>query len=292
MKVVITGGTGFIGRYLESRFRELNHEVFVVSRKSTQYGWDEQLLIELINGTDVLINLAGKTINCRHTSKNRMEILTSRLESTALLNKVIRKCQQPPKLFVNASASAIYRPTVELSHAENSTDFDNSFLADVVKQWENRFFEITAPTVRKVALRTSVVLGENGGALSPLYLLTHLGLGGRQGNGKQMFSWIHIEDYFQIILFAINNNTVEGVVNCTSPSPVANAQLMKGLRKVCKMPIGIPAPAFVIKMGAFFIGTESSLLLNSVNFKPEKLIESGYQFKYPNLMDALRQLYR
>ncbi len=290
MNILIAGGTGFIGTYLKKRFEEKGENVKLVSRTGIDVSWVHQSLVDALEHTDVVINLAGKTINCRHTFENKEMILKSRTKATNLLGNAIAACKNPPLLWVNASASAIYKSDEIAPATENSQGLVDDFLADVVRSWEYAFFCFNLPSTRQIALRTSVVLGRNKGAFPSLLRLTRLGLGGKVGNGKQFFSWIHIEDYFRIVEFLIQNVSVNGIVNCTSPSPLSNAELMQRMRNKAKVPFGLPAPEFAVRIGAFFIGTESSLLLNSTNIYPELLLNAGFSFEFGDIDAAIADL--
>lgn len=290
MNVLIAGGTGFIGSYISKRFIENGYQVKLVSRNSEHVNWTENALIEALETSDILINLAGKSINCKHTAKNRTLILKSRIETTEMLGKAIQKCKNAPKIWINASASAIYKSNLMISQTESQFEIGTGFLADTVAQWEKTFFDFNLPNTRQVALRTSVVLGKNGGAFQPIKLLTVFGLGGTLGSGKQYFSWIHLEDYFRIIDFAIQNKKVTGAINATSPNPLPNRDFMKGMRAAIGCKIGVPAPEFAIRAVSGIINTEPELLLDSVNFYPENLINNGFLFKFGECKEAIKEL--
>lgn len=290
MNILIAGGTGFIGTYLKKRFEEKGENVKLVSRTGIDVPWVHQSLVDELEHTDMVINLAGKTINCRHTGENKKMILDSRIKATSLLGNAIAACKNPPLLWVNASASAIYKSDTIAPATETSEHLADDFLADVVRRWETDFFSFKLPSTRQIALRTSVVLGRSKGAFPSLLRLTRLGLGGKVGNGKQIFSWIHIGDYFRIVEFLIQNDSITGVVNCTSPAPLSNAALMKEMRSKVKIPFGLPAPEFAVRIGAFFIGTESSLLLDSTNIYPERLLNAGFKFKFGDISTAISDL--
>ena len=290
MNILIAGGTGFIGTYLKKRFEEKGENVKLVSRTGIDVPWVHQSLVDELEHTDMVINLAGKTINCRHTGENKKMILDSRIKATSLLGNAIAACKNPPLLWVNASASAIYKSDTIAPATETSEHLADDFLADVVRRWETDFFSFKLPSTRQIALRTSVVLGRSKGAFPSLLRLTRLGLGGKVGNGKQIFSWIHIGDYFRIVEFLIQNDSITGVVNCTSPAPLSNAELMQRMRNKAKVPFGLPAPEFAVRIGAFFIGTESSLLLDSTNIYPERLLNAGFKFKFGDINTAISDL--
>lgn len=291
-KVVIAGGSGFIGTYLAKRFKRSGYKVFIVSRAPQHVSWNSVDLAEVLEDATLIINLAGRSINCRHNEINRNEIINSRVIATKAIGNAIRECKNPPALWVNASATGIYKASGNQPMTEERTIFANDFLAEVVREWEKAFFDFQLPQTRQVALRTSVVLGRNGGALKPLATLTRLGLGGKQGNGRQQFSWIHQEDYFRILLFLIENQALNQVINCTAPTPVSNNALMYTLRKKLKVTIGIPAPEFAIRIGAKLMGTEPDLILGSSMVVPKRLLDAGFQFHYPTLDIALIDLLR
>jgi len=289
-KIVIAGGTGFIGSYLSKRFKEIGYQVLIVSRLPGHVSWKPVDLVEALDGAELVINLVGKSINCRHTVNNRQEIIDSRLNSTIWLGNAVLACPRPPKLWINASAAGIYKPSIKEAMTEDSTDFADDFLASVIQKWEKTFFGFKLSDIRQIALRTSVVLGKNGGALKPLATLSRFGLGGKQGSGEQMFSWIHIEDYFRILLFLMENEPIHGIINCTSPEPLKNADFMHLVRKALRIPIGIPAPEFAIKLASKLIDTEPGLILNSSNVVPKRLLEGGFKFVYPDAEKGIENL--
>lgn len=235
----------------------------------------------------VLINLAGKSVNCRFTEKNRKAILDTRLETTRQLGQIIQECNHPPALWLNASTASVYKEPSGSPMTEKDLADRNSFLADVARQWEKTCLSFQLPATRQSVMRFGMVLGSNGGALQPLARLTRLGLGGRQGNGRQMISWVHVEDLFQIILFLIQRSSEEKIFNCTAPTPVNNQTFMKTLREIMRVPFGIPANEWMVRTGAFFIGTEPELILEDLWVMPQRLLEMGYVFKYPQLRSAL-----
>jgi len=291
-KVVIAGGTGFIGSYLARRFQENYYQVLIVSRSPEHVSWKPVELIEALEGAELVVNLAGKNINCQHNEENKKVILESRLETTLWIGNAVLACKNPPKLWVNASATGIYKPSLHQPMTEDETELGIDFLADVIKKWEKIFFGFELSETRQVALRTSVVLGRNGGALQPLAMLARFGLGGKQASGMQMFSWIHLEDYFRILLFLLEKESIRGTINCTSPEPARNVDFMCAIRKTLRVSIGISAPKFAIKLGARIIGSESELILNSSYVLPKRLLDEGFEFDFSNLELALTDLLR
>ena len=290
-KVVIAGGTGFVGKYLVEKFQSLGYQVFVISRKGGDIKWgDEKGMIEALEGCEMLINLAGKSVDCRYNQKNKEEILKSRTETTTALGKAILKCENPPSLWINSSTATIYRHATDRPMTESNGEIGSGFSVDVAKNWEHSFFKFEPIKTRQVALRMAIVLGQKGGVMKPFTNLVRFGLGGKQGNGDQLFSWIHIEDLFRIILFVQSRKDLEGVFNCSSPNPVTNQVLMKSLRQTVGVKVGLPCPTWLLKFGAVLIGTETELILKSRWVIPEQLLEAGYDFKYQTIDAALADI--
>lgn len=289
--IVIAGGTGFIGEFLTNRFRQQGYQVSIISRQHSSVSWNnKEEVVELIDGCDVLINLAGKSVNCRYNDANRKEIFNSRIGTTRQLGEAILQCKMPPKLWINSSTATIYRHATDRPMTEQNGEIGSGFSVDVATGWELAFFDFKLKNTRQVALRTAIVLGANGGVMKPLSTLVRSGLGGRQGSGKQKFSWLHEEDLFQIILFLWKNERLTGVFNCSSPKPVDNLTLMKSIRKLMGISLGLPSPEWLLKIGALLIGTETELVLKSRWVLPERLVEAGYKFKFPDLNLALAHI--
>lgn len=291
MNILIAGGSGFIGSYLRKRMEDMNYNVRVISRSYGDIPWQMDDLVDALKATDVLINLAGKSINTRFSGKNKKQILNSRIHTTQLLNNALLNCNIRPELWINASAAGIYKHTYQNEALnELSEEYADDFLGDVVQKWEKTFFVNSIPAVRKVAIRTSVVLGREGGAFPRFKLLASSGLGGKQGDGKQMVSWIHLEDYFRIILFLINNEDLTGVINAVAPNPMSNNQFMKTLRQIVKMPFGITTPTWMLKIMSYIIGIDASLLLDSTHIYSEVLRLKGFEFGFPTVEKAFQDL--
>lgn len=290
MNYLIAGGTGFIGSYLKRYLEANGHHVMVVSRSATGVTWEHEKLTGALENTDVLINLAGRNINCRHTAFNREQILSSRIESTRMLGEALEACDRKPSLWINASASALYKASGEKPSTEKDYLTATGFLSETVQAWEAGFFKFQFAGVRQVAVRTTVVLGRGGGAFEPLYLLTKTGLGGKVGSGRQFFSWIHVEDYCRAIVFISENKDIAGAVNMSAPGALMQSQLMRLFRRICGMPVGLPAPEWLVRMAAALIGTEASLLLDPVHVYPETLLDKGFKFLYPGAEEAITAL--
>jgi uncharacterized protein (TIGR01777 family) len=292
-KIVLAGGTGFIGEHLRKRFSEEDFDILIISRSEQHISWDkDEALIEAMENAEVLINLAGKSVDCRYNTRNRSLILNSRLATTRKLQSIIDKCKCPPKLWINSSTATIYRHSEDKPMDEETGDIGSGFSVEVAKAWEKAFFEKTTNGTRKVALRIAITLGKNGGVIKPFTNLVKYGLGGRQGNGKQMVSWIHIDDLYRIIRFVMINKDLKGVYNCAAPNPVSNKTFMKEMRKVLKPLIHFPSPKFLLKAGAYFINTETELILKSRWVVPKKLLEEEFAFRYATLDKALKDILR
>ncbi len=299
-KLIIAGGTGFLGSVLIDYFKNQYNEIVLLSRKQNNLitniktvTWDAKTLgdwVQELEGADVLINMTGRSVDCRYTSKNKALILNSRIDSTAVLGKAISNMKNPPKIWLNSSTATIYRHSLKVEMDENSGELGNGFSVNVAKAWEATFFSFTTPKTRKVALRTSIVLGKNGGALQPIKTITKLGLGGKQGRGNQKFSWIHEVDFARAIQFIIDNTSLHGVVNLASEHPSDNRTLMNILRTELQIPFGLSTPKFMLEIGAFIIQTETELILKSRNVIPKRLIQQGFSFKFKQLDSAIKNL--
>jgi uncharacterized protein (TIGR01777 family) len=290
-KVVIAGGTGFIGDYLKAKFINQGYEVLIISRQNGFISWDDKpAMVAALNHSELVINLANKSVNCRYTKHNKEAIICSRVKTTRLLGESILECENPPKLWVNSSTATIYRHAEDRPMTEADGEIGTGFSVEVAKRWERAFFHFQLPKTRMVALRTAIVLGEKGGALAPYKNLVRLGLGGMQGNGKQMFSWIHEEDMFSIISFLQSNETTEGIYNCSAPNPISNKAFMRSLRKVMHMPFGLPSPEFLLSIGVRLIQTEKELILKSRWVLPERRMQEGFEFKFSTIENALSNI--
>jgi len=298
-KIIIAGGTGFIGSYLSNRFLRRGYQVVILSRRKSKIenniryvNWDGENLSgwkEELENSFLLINLSGKTVAVRHTAKNKKEIFASRINSTKVLNQAISLCENPPKYWMNSSGATIYKTSFTKKRDEYFLETEQEFLTDVIIAWEKELFRNPNPKTQKLALRTPVVFGKSGETFEKLKLLTKLGLGGKQSNGKQMMSWIHIEDFARIIDFAIEKN-MEGIVNMACPNPITNVEMMRTFRKVNRISFGIPTPEFLLKIGAKIIGVEPDFVLKSYYVVSKRLYEDGFYFKFPTIDRALEDL--
>lgn len=309
-KIIIAGGTGFIGQGITKYFGKEN-EIIILTRgnkneKNNAHGntlnkehlnvkyitWDglqQGDWAKEIDGADVVINLNGKTVNCRYTAKNKKEIFDSRTNPTKAIGLAIKNATTPPKLWINAASTTIYRHATDRPQDEISGEIENDFSVQVCKLWEETFYNQSTPFTRKIALRMAITLGDEG-VMVPYFNLIKFGLGGRQGSGKQMYSWVHITDTCRMIAWFFDNPELEGTYNCCSPNPVTNAAFMQTLRKVTGCRLGLPAFTWMLKIGALIIGTEPELVLKSRWVIPTKALQAGFTFQYPYVEGALKDI--
>jgi NAD dependent epimerase/dehydratase family enzyme len=313
-RVVVAGASGFIGRRLVAHFRERGDEVMTLGRSGADVTWADPVgITRVLDGAEVLVNLAGKSVNCRYTAANRAEIIRSRVETTRELAAAIAACDRPPALWINASTATIYRHAEDRPMGERSGELGTGFSVDVARAWEGAFFEAELPHTRRVALRIAIVLGD-GGVLVPLARLVRFGLGGAQVDGpwpstaarrragtqhefgarggRQRFSWVHLDDVLGVVEFLRRRPDIHGVVNVSSPHPTDNRTLMRTLRRVLRVPFGLPASRWMLEIGSALIRTETELVLKSRWVVPERLDAAGYRFRHPELEPALRSLLR
>ena len=308
MKVVIPGGSGQIGTVLARTFHGQGHDVVVLSRRPDArpwrvVAWDGATLDAWqreIDGCEVVINMAGRSVNCRYTAVNREAILQSRVQSTRVVGQAIAQAARPPRVWLQASTATIYAhrydgPNDEYSGMLGGEELDAPdswrFSIDVARAWERAFEEAVTGRTRKVALRSAMTMSPDpGGVFDTLLGLTRRGLGGSAGDGRQFVSWIHHEDFVAALQWLIDHDDIEGVVNVASPNPLTNAAFMRTLRDACHIPFGLPASRWMLEIGAVFMRTETELLLKSRRVVPARLLEQGFQFTYPNWSDAAGDL--
>ena len=290
-KIVIAGGTGFVGKFLNEKFKSLGYYVVIISRRQNHINWNNTNgIASALENATMLINLAGKSVDCRYNEKNKKEIYNSRIDTTRILGEALMNCKNPPPLWINSSTATIYRHAEDKPMTESRGEIGSGFSVNVATNWEKTFFSFQISQTRQVALRMAIVLGKNGGVIKPLKNLVRFGLGGKQGNGNQMFSWIHIEDLYNVILFVQQHKEISGVLNTSAPNPVNNKTLMELMRKYVGVPVGLPTPAWLLKMGAVIIKTETELVLKSRWVIPERLLNAGFEFKYPTMAEALKNI--
>lgn len=298
-KIILAGGNGYLGTVLATYFSKLAGQVIILARKQAPAKgniktvvWDgrtEGEWIAELNGADLLVNLCGKNVNCRYTEKNKQEILDSRLIPTALFNKVIAQMDNPPKVWINSASATIYRHAEDRPQDELTGDIGEGFSVEVCQAWERTFFEKELPATRKIALRIGIVLGKESAVFPRLHNLVKFGLGGKQGDGKQYVNWIYEQDVARIVEWVLDSPGAEGVFNCVAPNPVINAQMMHAIRRACGTSIGLPAPKWLLEIGAALIGTETELILKSRWVLPKRLLDAGFVFEYPDVEMAVAQ---
>ena len=299
-KIILAGGNGYLGQVLADYYRHLSKEVIILSRKAKAFNgnirtllWDgvnEGEWVGQLNGADLLVNLCGKNVNCRYTESNKAEIISSRVAPTMLLGRVIEKMTDPPKLWINVTSATIYRHAEDRPQDEETGEIGYGFSIDVCRKWEDTFFKTDTPLTRKIALRMGIVFGHSDGAFPRLLNLVKLGLGGKQGDGQQYMSWIHEQDAAKCTEWLLQHEAITGIINCTSPEPVKNDTFMADLLQIYGVPFGVPAPAWLLEIGAAVIGTETELILKSRWVLPRRLLNNGYIFLYPKLEHAIKDI--
>ncbi len=309
MRIVIPGGTGQLGTSLAQAFHRDGHEVTVWGRRSPKSApwrverwtptesseWGQKL-----EGIDVLFNLAGRSVNCRYTAKNRREIMESRVGSVRALGKAIAQLKKPPRVWLQASTATIYAHTYGAAHDEASGVIGGAepdapaswrFSIEVASAWEKALDEVSAPATRKVKLRSAVVMSpDTGGIFDTLLALVRRGLGGTSGDGRQYVSWIHETDFVNSVYFLLEHEGMSGVVNLSSPNPLPNQEFMAELRNAWGAKLGLPATEWMLKIGAALMGTETELILKSRRVIPSRLLKEGFRFLYPQWAGAAREL--
>ncbi|HEY2573304.1 MAG TPA: TIGR01777 family oxidoreductase, partial [Verrucomicrobiaceae bacterium] len=307
-RIILAGGGGFLGRVLSSHFLTRGREVTILSRAPKpcvsgvqEVEWDGETVGDwsrLVDGSDAIINLAGRTVNCRYHARNRRLILDSRVNSTRAIGEAIARTANPPRVWLNSSTATIYRHTLgpawdESGEIGGTPEAKDEFSVEVARAWEDAFKRTKTPATRKAALRSAMVLGRGKNSVFPmLRRLARLGLGGKMGNGRQFVSWIHEEDFCRAIDWLLEHEDMSGVVNLAAPNPVTNAEMMRAFRDVCGIPIGLPATRRMLEVGAFFLRTETELIVKSRRVIPGKLMTAGFEFRFPGLEDALLALER
>lgn len=308
MRIIISGGSGQVGHILARHFHAQGQCVTVLSRRSQPapwrvVAWDGLMpgdWISDLEGSDVCINLAGRSVNCRYTAENRRLIYDSRIRSTLLLNEVITSLQHPPRLWLNASTATIYRHALDRAMDEANGELGGNepgapetwnFSIQVAKAWEQAFFSIHTPLTRKVAMRSAMTFSpDRGGVFDVFSSLVRHGLGGAQGPGTQFVSWIHEADFVRAIDLLITREEFTGVVNVASPNPIRNREFMRELRTAWGARIGLPVQQWMMEAGAYLLRTESELVLKSRRVVPGRLLDAGFQFRFPEWPAAARDL--
>ncbi|GGN94291.1 TIGR01777 family oxidoreductase [Saccharibacillus kuerlensis] len=292
-KIVLAGATGFIGRALQKRYAEKGYDLRMISRRTGDISWNDHAeMTNALNGAALLVNLAGRSVNCRYNEHNKREIMNSRTETTHALGEAVMSCYNPPELWINSGTATIYRDARDRPMTEEDGELGSGFSVEVAKAWEEAFFSSSTPATRKAVLRISIVLGRGGGVMTPYINLVRFGLGGHQGPGDQRFSWVHLEDLCRMIEFLEERKDLSGIFNASAPEQVTNAEQMKIMREAYGRRLGLPAPAWMLEVGAVAIRTETELILKSRWVAPERMLREGFQFRYPTLREAMAEIAR
>ncbi|HTG31681.1 MAG TPA: TIGR01777 family oxidoreductase [Thermoanaerobaculia bacterium] len=308
MKVVIPGGSGQVGTILARSLHAEGHDVVILSRsKGTApwrfVDWDAKTLggwAREIDGADVVINLAGRSVNCRYNAENRREILESRVNSTRAVGEAVAAAARPPRVWLQASTATIYAHRYDAANDEATGIIGGAepdvpetwrFSIDVATSWERALDEAPAPHTRKVKLRAAVIMSpDRGGIFDTLLGLVRRGLGGTSGDGRQYVSWVHHEDFARAVRWLIGHDSIAGPVNIAAPNPLPNKDFMRALRKAWGTPVGLPAAKWMLEIGALAMRTETELVLKSRRVIPGRLLQEGFSFKFPDWPEAARDL--
>ena len=310
MKIIIPGGSGQIGTLLARAFQADAHEVVILSRNAGKPGfkttqWDAKNLDDWareFEGADVVINLAGRVVNCRYNAENRRQIMDSRVNSTKAVGEAITMAKNPPKVWLQASTATIYAHRYDAPNDEiagiiggdepNAPDAWN-FSIDVAETWEKSANAFDLPKTRLVLMRSAVTMSpDEDGIFDVMLGLVRKGLGGTAGDGRQYISWVHDQDFIRAVYWLIEREKLSGAINISSPNPLPNKQFMKIFRDASGTRIGLPATRLMLEIGAFFMRTETELVLKSRRVVPTRLLESGFKFEFPEWKDAARDLYK
>lgn len=307
MKIVLPGGTGQLGHILTRSLSDCGHEVVILSRSPSSafksIFWDGRTLgpwTKEIDGADAVINLAGRSVNCRYTKSNLEQMMSSRVDSTEAVGKAIEQASRPPRIWLQMSTATIYAHRFDAPNDETTGFIGGEepsvpaywkFSVDIALAWERALREANTPKTRKVALRTAIAMSpDSGGALDLLIRLTRLGLGGSIGGGRQFVSWIHDHDFVRAIQFILEQENISGAINLSSPNPIPQREFMMTLRKACGISIGLPATKWMAEIGAFFLRSDTELLLKSRRVIPTTLLNTGFKFRFPNWTEAAQEL--
>ncbi|HEX8176888.1 MAG TPA: TIGR01777 family oxidoreductase [Pyrinomonadaceae bacterium] len=310
MKIIIPGGTGQVGTVLARAFHKDGHEVVVLSRSPGKApwrseSWDAKALgswAAEFEGADAVINLAGRSVNCRYTPTNRRLIKESRVDSARIVAEAIERATKPPRVWLQMSTATIYAHRYDAPNDEANGIIGGDeprapdtwrFSIDVATSWERVVDEAALPKTRKVKMRSAIVMNPDSGSPFDLLLkLVRYGLGGRAGDGRQYVSWIHYEDLVRAVYWLIEHDELEGAVNLASPNPLPNAEFMRTLREAWGIGFGLPANRLMLEAGALFMRTETELILKSRRVIPGLLPESGFDFRFPTWREAAEDLCR
>ncbi len=299
-RVVLAGGSGFLGRALAHELLARDYEVVVLTRTphvrsdgAKEMAWDGKTSgewIQFLDGAEAVVNFAGRNIKCRYTPENLRELTASRVDSVLAIAAAMGRVARPPRVWVQAGAIGFYGDPKNRLCDENSPA-GNDTLAGICQSWEGAFDSASTPKTRRVLQRIGFVLGRDGGALPVLAKLAKWFLGGTVGSGGQFISWIHVADLSRIFIEAIERDELAGTYNAVGPNPVTNREFMRELRHALHRPWSPPAPEWAVKLSSQLMGTEPSLALAGCRCVPKRLQENGFQFQFPDLSSALNNLF-
>jgi uncharacterized protein (TIGR01777 family) len=295
-KLVLVGGNGFLGRHLRRYFQLLGYEVVSISRTGpSDVPWDARTLgpwAAELEGAAVLVNLAGRSVDCRYTAANRHEILASRIDSTRVLGAAVAACTHPPRVWLNSSTATIYADTrgEAPANTESAGVIGEGFSVEIARAWEAALAACPTPGTRQVALRTSIVLGPDGGAFPVMARLARFGLCTPQGSGQQWVSWLHIQDFCRAVEFLVNTDSLSGPVNLCAPHPLPNREFNALLAQALDPPLRFPQPRWLLEIGAFMLRTETELILKSRKVYPGRLLAAGFRFEFAECRAAVEEL--
>jgi uncharacterized protein (TIGR01777 family) len=308
MKIIIAGGSGHVGTILARAFHARGAEVVILSRKPASNPWRTVLWdgekrdgwTGEVDGADVVINLAGQSVNCRYTQENRKVIMDSRVKSTKVVGEAIANAVRPPRVWLQASTATLYAHRYDAANDEATGIIGGSepnapdtwrFSIEVVKAWERAANESPTPHTRKVLMRTAIVMSpDRGGPFDTLLRLVRYGLGGQSGNGRQFVSWLHDADLIRSVFWLIQQDDLSGPVNLAAPNPLPNSDFMRLLREAWGAPFGLPASKWMLELGAFALRSETELILKSRRVVPTRLLQSGFVFEFPTWREAAKDL--
>lgn len=304
-KIILFAANGFIGESIIDYTEKYQkaYQIVAVSRKpmpklpagTRNVLWDGKTTgpwAQELEGADLVINLAGKSVNCRYTPENKAAIFASRLDSTRIIGEAIQDCTQKPACWINVASATIYEHSLEHPNTEANGTIGKGFSVNVCKAWEKEFFAFKDLPTRQIVLRSTIVLGKTGGVYPVLKKLARFGLGGKMGPGNQLISWIHIQDFCRALFFVAEKDQPAPIYNFGSPNPVRNQVFQKELRSSLSIPFFINQPEWMLKLGAVFLGTETELILKSRYVFPENLIRENFRFEFPTVQDCLNDLKR
>jgi uncharacterized protein (TIGR01777 family) len=304
-KIVIAGGSGFLGQVLAREFTRDGFAVHILARRQNrkvigrQMIWDGKAAgpwTEVLEDALAVINLCGRSVNCRYHARNRDEILRSRTIPTRVLGEAIARCRRPPAVWLNSSTATIYRHVFDRAMDESgeirgTTEAKDEFSVAVAVEWERVFNGMPTPGTRKVLLRNAMVLGHARNSVFPaLRLLARGGLGGHMAGGRQFVSWIHERDFYRAVRWIIERSDLSGAINVAAPNPLTNREVMRILRDECGLPFGLPMPLWLLETGAFLLRTETELVIKSRRVVPARLDASGFEFHFRDFRSAVRDL--